>query len=253
MKKRNKIIAVCASVFAVISVATVGFATWLVGVTQTSLGLGVETQVDSVQNETQYVEATVAEGTKITVAEKEEHKRTGKNIVGASANDGEAAIQVDENALTFSFELITVRIGKNATTPPTKVVITLDNEKSTANQVTQNLMTETYRPALEEGNYWTYLALEPITLTLSTDFNPTDSDTYTTYTLKEENKLVQLSWGTFFGGDEPTNPVAYYNGLVDDQGFEELLNMSDHASAELTKMNEVLSAGTLTINVALQV
>ena len=249
MKKRNKIIAACASVFAVISVATVGFATWLVGVTQTSLGLGVQTQVDSVQNETQYVEATVAEGTKITVAEKEEHKRTGKNIVGASKNVGEAAIQVGENALTFSFESITVRIGKNATTPPTKVVITLDDEKSTVNQVTDNLMTVTYRPALKEENYWTYLALEPITLTLGTDFDASDSDTYRTYTLKEEKKLVQLSWGTFFGN---TNPVAYYNGLVKAQGFEELLNMSDHASAELKKMNEVLSAGTLTINVALQ-
>ena len=251
MKKRNKIIAACASVFAVISVATVGFATWLVGVTQTSLGLGVQTQVDGVQNETQYVEAKVAEGTKITVAEKEAHERTGKNIVGASANDGEAAIQVDINALTFSFESITVRIGKNATTPPTKVVITLDDEKSTVNQVTENTMTETYRPALKEGSYWTYLALKPITLTLSTEFDSksSDSDTYTTYTLKEGKKLVQLSWGTFFGNK---NPVAYYNGLVKEQGFDELLKMSEHASAELTKMNEVLSAGTLTINVALQ-
>lgn len=249
MKKRNKIIAACASVFAVISVATVGFATWLVGVTQTSLGLGVQTQVDGVQNETQYVEAKVAEGTKITVAEKEAHERTGKNIVGASANDGEAAIQVDKNALTFSFESIIVRIGKNATTPPTKVVITLDDEKSTVNQVTENLMTETYRPALEEESYWTYLALEPITLTLGTDFDPKDSDTYTTYTLKEDKKSVQLSWGTFFGNK---NPVAYYNGLVNNQEFDKLLEMSEHASAELTKMNEVLSAGTLTINVALQ-
>lgn len=251
MKKRNKIIAACASVFAVISVATVGFATWLVGVTQTSLGLGVQTQVDGVQNETQYVEAKVAEGTKITVAEKEAYVRTGKNIVGASANDGEAAIQVDKNALTFSFESVTVRIGKNATTPPTKVVITLNDEKSTVNQVTEteNLMAETYRPALEEGNYWTYLALKPITLTLGTDFDPKDSDTYTTYTLKEGKKLVQLSWGTFF---ENKNPVAYYNGLVNNQEFDKLLEMSEHASAELTKMNEVLSAGTLTINVALQ-
>lgn len=253
MKKRNKIIAACASVFAVISVATVGFATWLVGVTQTSFGLGVQTQVDNVQNETQYVEAKVAEGTKITVAEKEAHIRTGKNIVGASANDGEAAIQVDKNALTFSFESVTVKIGKNATTPPTKVVITLNDEKSTVNQVTktENLMTETYRPALEEGNYWTYLALEPITLTLSTDFDSksSDSDTYTTYTLKEGKKLVQLSWGTFFGNK---NPVAYYNGLVNNQEFDKLLEMSEHASAELKKMNEVLSAGTLTINVALQ-
>lgn len=250
MKKRNKIIAACASVFAVISVATVGFATWLVGVTQKSLGLGVETQVDSVQNETQYVEAKVAAGTKITVAEKEEHERTGKNIVGASANEGGAAIQVDANALTFSFESITVRIGDNATTPPTKVVITLDDEKSTVNQVTDNKMGTKYRSALTgTPNYWTYLKLDPVTLTLAENFVAQDNESYTTYTLEDDFKKIQLGWGTFFNNK---NPVAYYNGLVGSETFEDLLVMSDHASAELTKMNQVLSTGTLTINVALQ-
>lgn len=250
MKKRNKIIAACASVFAVISVATVGFATWLVGVTQKSLGLGVETQVDSVQNETQYVEAKVAAGTKITVAEKEERKRTGKNIVGASANEGEAAIQVDANALTFSFKSITVRIGDNATTPPTKVVITLDDEKSTVNQVTDNKMGTKYRSALTgTSNYWTYLKLDPVTLTLAENFVAQDNESYTTYTQEDDFKKIQLGWGTFFNNN---NPVAYYNGLVGSETFEDLLVMSDHASAELTKMNQVLSTGTLTINVALQ-
>lgn len=251
MKKRNKIIAACASVFAVISVATVGFATWLVGVTQKSLGLGVETQVDSVQNETQYVEAKVAAGTKITVAEKEEHERTGKNIVGASANvDDGGTIKVDKDALTFSFESITVRIGDNATTPPTKVVITLDNEKSTANQVTDNKMGTKYRSALTgTPNYWTYLKLDTVTLTLAENFVAQDNESYTTYTLEDDFKKIQLGWGTFFNNK---NPVAYYNGLVGNETFEDLLVMSDHASAELLKMNEVLSTGSLTINVALQ-
>lgn len=255
MKKRNKIIAGCASVFAVVSVATVGFATWLVGVTQTSVGLGVKTQVDSVQNDTQYVEAKVTEGTKITVAEKAEHVRVGKNIVGASKNASSSVIKVDANALSFSFESITVRIGKSATTPPTKVVITLNDEESTVNQVTENTMGIEYRSAITGSpDYWTYLRLDTVTLTLAGDFTAQDNGSYTTYTLKDGSKKIQLQWGTFF---ENQNPVSYYNGLVSDETFEELLDMSGDASAELTKMNDVLTGdeetpATLTFNIALQ-
>ena len=255
MKKRNKIIAGCASVFAVVSVATVGFATWLVGVTQTSVGLGVKTQVDSVQNDTQYVEAKVTEGTKITVAEKAAHVREGKNIIGASENDSSSVIKVDANALSFSFESITVRIGKSATTPPTKVVITLNDEESTVNQVTENTMGIEYRSALTGSpDYWTYLRLDTVTLTLAGDFTAQDNGSYTTYTLKDGSKKIQLQWGTFF---ENQNPVSYYNGLVSDETFEELLDMSGDASAELTKMNDVLTGdeetpATLTFNIALQ-
>lgn len=255
MKKRNKIIAGCASVFAVVSVATVGFATWLVGVTQKSVGLGVVTQVDSVQNETQYVEAKVTEGTKITVAEKAAHVREGKNIIGASENDSSSVIKVDANALSFSFESITVRIGDNATTPPTKVVITLDDEKSTVNQVKENKMGTEYRSALTGSpDYWTYLRLDPVTLTLAGNFTAQDNGSYTTYTLKDDSKKIELGWGTFFN---KTNPVVYYNNLVSDETFEELLAMSDNASAELTKMNDVLTGdeetpAKLTFNIALQ-
>lgn len=250
MKITKKLVA-CLSAFAVVSVATVGFATWLVGVTQNSQDVFLTAQVDDVKyNETAFLEASIAQGTTIAIAEKEETPRGETTIVGTSTD--EDGITVNENALKFSFESLTVRLGKNLATKPTKVKVVIDNEATTANQVTTNTMTTKYRPALSGESYWTYLASnieipfdtegEDASFSVDTSSDPT----FDIYTLTKKD--YELSWGTFFGGDEPT---TFYNGLVDEQEFKELLTMSTNAYTELAAMNSALAGKTITLTVSL--
>ena len=250
MKITKKLVA-CLSAFAVVSVATVGFATWLVGVTQNSQNVFLTAQVDDVKNETAFLEASIAPGTTIAIAEKEVTPRGETTIVGTSTDkDG---ISVSKDALKFSFEKVEVRLGKSLATLPKSVKVTINNEKTAANQVKTNTMGETYRRALGAGTeYWTYLAAD-ITIPFTTEgeganftVDKESDGTFDIYKLK--NLDYELDWGTFFGGDEPT---VFYNGLVNEQEFKELLTMSTNAYTELAAMNKALAGQTITLTVSL--
>lgn len=248
MKKKNKIIVGCLSTLALVSVTTVGFATWLVGVTQTTQGLQANLQVDNVQNETIFVEAALSTN-EITVAEESAVDRTGKQIVGTKTNAEDEGIKVDTNALSFTFTSLTVRIGDSATNEPDQVEITIDNgdKKSTCNKVANegNKMGATYRTTAAP---WYYLDCD-VSIPLTEEyFTISDEGTYTTYTLNAKKMTYKLKWGSFFGGDRPT---TFYNGLVKNQKFEELLIMSNNAYTELSTMNTVLGSGTLDLLVSL--
>ena len=248
MKKKNKIIVGCLSALALVSVTTVGFATWLVGVTQTSQGLTANLEVDNVQNETIFVEAALSTN-KITVAEESAVDRTGKQIVGTKTNAEDEGIKVDTNALSFTFTSLTVRIGDSATNEPDQVEITIDNgdKKSTCNKVANegNIMGATYRTTAAP---WYYLDCDVAIPLTEEYFTISDEGTYTTYTLKAEKMTHKLKWGSFFGGNRPT---SFYNDLVKDQKFEELLTMSNNAYTELSTMNSTLGKGTLDLLVSL--
>lgn len=250
MKKINKILAGCMGCLAVVSVTSIGFATWLVGVTQNSLDLTIAAEVDSVQNQTQYVDAVLVPDQKIAVAEESVVNRDGKKIVGTAQNDGDG-IKVDANALSFKFESITVRIGDNVTGAPSKVKIELKDDKNEFNKVTANTMTETYRKTSSQGGlgYWTYLSFSTTIDLDSTNFDVSDEETYTEYTLKDpSSKTYKLNWGTYFGS---TRPTSFYNNLIADQEFNELLTMSQNAYSELDAMHKTLSGKQLTLSVSL--
>lgn len=255
MKKKNKIIVGCLSALALVSVTTVGFATWLVGVTQTSQGLTANLQVDNVQNETLFVEAKLTVGQVISVAEDTPVDRDGTKIVGTKSNgEKEGAIPVSEDALKFTLDSLTVRVGKNVTTQPTAVKIALDNSegKSAKNTTTTNKFTEAKR----QGTSWTYLAFEQ-TLNLSDTslFEKTgeddDSSTYVTYTLKEGKKEFKLGWGTYFAlSDGNKKPTDFYNSFTNGKDFTTLLNMSEQAHSELSQMYSALTGATIDLTVS---
>lgn len=253
MKKINKILAGCIGCLAVVSVSSIGFATWLVGVTQNSLDLTIAAEVDSVQNQTQYVDAVLVTGQTIAVAEESAVDRDGKKIVGTAQNDGNG-IKVDANALSFKFQSITVRIGDNVTDAPNKVKIELKDDKNTFIKVEEeedNKMGVTYRKTESQGGlgYWTYLSFSTTIDLDSTNFNVSDKETYTEYTLKDpSSKAYKLNWGTFFGGERPT---TFYNNLIAEQSFNELLTMSQNAYSELDAMYKAFYGQQLTLSVSL--
>lgn len=250
MKKINKILAGCIGCLAVVSVASIGFSTWLVGVTQNSLDLTITAEVDSIQNQTQYVDPVLVAGQKIAVAEETVVDRDGKKIVGTAQNDGDG-IKVDSNALSFKFESITVRIGDNVSNAPNKVKIELKDDKNDFIKVEENTMGETYRKTESKGGleYWTYLSFSTTIDLDSTNFNVNDQETYTEYTLKDpSSKTYKLNWGTYFGTNRPT---TFYNNLIAEQDFDTLLTMSQNAYSELDAMYKAFSGKQLTLSVSL--
>ena len=91
MKKSQKSKIVLCSILglAAISIGSVGFATWLVGVNKTNETLHVEAKVDNSKNDSIYLEAAIT-NTQFIVAEREEHnKKTDGGIVGAKKETGE--------------------------------------------------------------------------------------------------------------------------------------------------------------------
>lgn len=266
MKKRNKIIVGCVSALALVSVASVGLATWLVGVTQEAKDVSIKAEVDGVQNQTVYIDAALVENSTVKVAEDSPVPVEGTKIVGTATNDGESGIQVDTNALNFTFDNITIRVGSSATSTPNKVIIELDNKTSTCNQVKDeaNKIGDTYRKNTSNDSlgYWTYLAFRTEIAIDETNFTSNSEGEFTIYTWnghkvgesEEMSKTYKLERGTFFKNHEPTtfynDDVVSTNKVTD---FDDLLTLSNNAYSELDAMKKALTAegAGLTLKVSL--
>ena len=266
MKKRNKIIIGCVSALALVSVASVGLATWLVGVTQEAKDVPIKAEVDGVQNQIVYIDAALVANSTVKVAEDSPVPVEGTKIVGTATNDGESGIQVSADALNFTFDNITIRVGSSATKVPNKVIIELDNEASTCNQVkdTANSLGDTYRKNTSNDSvgYWTYLAFSTEIEINETNFASQTEGEFTTYTWngykvgesEEMSKTYKLEWGTFFSSHKPTTfyneDVVAKNKVTD---FDTLLSLSNNAYSELHAMQEALTAedAGLTLKVSL--
>ena len=266
MKKRNKIIVGCVSALALVSVASVGLATWLVGVTQEAKNVSIKAEVDGVQNQIVYIDAALVAGSTVKVAEDSPVPVEGTTIVGTAQNAGESGIQVSADALNFTFDNITIRVGSSATSVPDKVIIELDDKTSTCNQVKDeaNLLGDTYRD--NEGNdsvgYWTYLAFRTEIAIDGTNFSSRKEGEFTTYTWnghkvgegEEMSKTYKLGRGTFFNNHKPT---TFYNDDVVSKNkvtkFNDLLSLSNKAYSELDAMKDALTAegAGLTLKVSL--
>ena len=109
MKKSQKSKIVLCSILglAAISIGSVGFATWLVGVNKTEETLTVNAVVDNSQNDSIYLDVVTTQE-KFVVAESEAHTKLTGEIVGTQANSGKGAITFDANSLAFKFSMFFV-------------------------------------------------------------------------------------------------------------------------------------------------
>ena len=288
MKKSQKSKIVLCSILglAAISIGSVGFATWLVGVNKTTETLQLEAKVDDTKNDSIYLEATITSNS-FVVAERTEHdKKTQGGIVGASIN-AESDFTVNANALKFTFSSFKLSVGKGVTSTdyPKKVVVDFNSEvsenssayvDSTVSKIDEctyqkwNNGTSAYVSTaigddvrtLDEGETkFSYIKYhEEFNLEAEGVFTKTDKTTYWEYELINKNR--EFSWGSFFGGKSPVN---FYNDLYNVYNPStgdstknymtgaELFNFADKINAEIQGLNSPLGAGsakTLVINVA---
>ena len=266
MKKKNKIIIGAISAFTLVSVATIGFSSWVIGVQQQEVDVeGLKLSVDTVENDSVFLEVSLPANETVKICEPSKVTRTETtDIVGTSDSTASGGIGYSEDAMKFSLQTITLRVGKNVSSEeiPTGVKFTLPSEegKNTFNTVKTNEFASSEVDGWQDktgrsGSSWTYLALETtIALTEFTSDSETNSSaSYTTYTL--EDKQLTLLWGSFFGNasvsGENKKPTDFYNGLYNEASptpsFDILMEAATKATTELKAMNTAMTNKTITL------
>ena len=102
--QKSKIVILSILGLAAVSIGSIGFATWLVGVNKTTETLTVQAVVDNSQNDSIYLDVVTTQE-KFVVAESEAHTKLTGEIVGTQANSGKGAITFDANSLAFKKSL----------------------------------------------------------------------------------------------------------------------------------------------------
>ena len=267
--RKSKLVLFSVIGLAAVSIGTVGFATWVVGVQKKTESLTVTALVDNTKNSSVYLEAVV-EDSPVKVAETSIYPTSGSktkawDIVTAST-ESNAAITVDPNALQFKFTTLQYSYGNDATVPSKLTIELLEGESdNTANKVTTNEVGRTG----DSNSSWRYLKFKhEYTLNTSetnlaenklkvTEVNQ-DGKSFKKFTV--DNKIFTLEWGSYFND---TNPVSYYNSLsktnIHDKAevtdkVSAIFTLADQTYAEIAQMNKALTEGspTLTVKVTIE-
>ena len=269
MKKNNKRNLIILGSLATLTLASVGFATWIVGVQQLSKDNDLKLNVDTVKNNSIMLDASLSDNT-VTIAESEETADNASNIITAKKNAEGSAVQVDENALTFAFESITFKIGKgnDAAVLPTSININLlenennkvlaEGEKIIDKMNGENKVTEYKRKAAAPWTYVEYSETLDISFKEGSQIERNnctvkDDGNFYTYTVDLTKVNQKLSWGTFFRDEvdaQKTSPVTFYNNKFKaETDFNFKFDEANHVAEELTAMKTALT-NTFTLQLA---
>lgn len=242
---------------AIVSIATVGFSAWIVGLQQRETKSQTTINVDTVvTNDIQYLTATSASQTIVVAEQKVPESNSG--IITAkdlSKEDSPSGLTIDGNALKFSFDSIDVLLSEEAQTTNhfTGVKIELDD---TANSF---LTTKENKVGRSGSESWSYLTFVPVTLTFNKNFTRVEpgNDGYVEYNLNkstingetEDTTKLALSWGSYFNGD---SPVDYYNSIDrSSKSTTDLITLVENVNSELSIMNSTLNGKTITFKLSL--
>lgn len=271
MFKKKKIVLTSVLALAGVSLATVGFATWVVGLDKKDDTLHVQAVVDNSTNKSVFLDASI-KAENLIIAEKEAYSKIGENdIVKTEAssvdNGGDVAITVNANALKFTFETLQYFVGEGAK-PPTQMVIELVTQEGDAKNTLTTadcLMDDVVYRAKKDG--YTYLKLyQEIDLTTkTTNDRATKEDTQTYVIYDVTQKEYSFEWGTFFGnaaqktvdGAADVSPVKFYNTKANTRTEtgnalrRKLFDDSENINNELRTMKTNLT-GKLSVKVSLK-
>lgn len=182
--------------FGAVALLTTGFATWVIGVNQTSSDLEVGVTVDSAKNESVKFTANVKENDTLTLAE----DTTENNASGLQNN----IIKIEKGSATPDFTVVveyTVDIGSSL--KATGITFTMTPIAATSS------LTSTEVPSGLEDRGTNYIEFAETDSTQYTyDF---DSDITSDSPTKQGEVTLTFEWGNFFGD---TTPTGYYNNLT---------------------------------------
>ncbi len=255
MKKKGLLLGLIS--LTTISLAGVGFATWVVGVTKREDKGNLNVEVDEVKNDSVYLTATFAKDAKVAIAEtKDVSKPEGYGLVSVNDNStNKQGLALNENALKFSFSELKYVVGNAISDDATPKYLKLelkdeDNKFNVVSSENIKLTDEKGSRPVKKDPTLNYLYFkEYVDLTKEEAVTSVTSNSSTTYTLA--NKEFKLLWGNFFGnttftsGTTNNEPSTYYNNLykdVENPSYDTLLDASTKAYQELEAMKSVLTA-----------
>lgn len=266
--RKSKLVLFSVIGLAAVSIGTVGFATWVVGVQRTEVGLQLSAKVDDTQNKSIMLEAVINPDYEFKVAETEEHNTISNNDLVVTGNSKVNSIGFDINAMKFQFSTLQFSCG-DAATKPSKLTLKLATDGG-ANSF--NTVTVSKLDGERTDGPWTYLSLD-YTLSLVYDGDSKNvtakqkvgSESYTTYEI--DTKTFDMHWGTFFGNESyannNTSPLKYYNSISNkkENGSgpyvydtpSELFTLADNIHSEISTMNSVLNASSNTLQILVKV
>ncbi|MDY4183538.1 MAG: hypothetical protein SOX92_04545, partial [Candidatus Onthovivens sp.] len=194
--KKSKIVLFSVIGLAAVSIGTVGFATWVVGVQRTEVGLQLSAKVDDTQNKSIMLEAEINTGYEFKVAETKEHNTITNNDLVVTGNSGPNSIGFNSEAMKFQFSKLQFSCGEAATKPESLTLKLATDGANSFNTVKANKLV-----GERTGSSWTYLSLD-YTLTLVYDGSSKnvtaiakeeEGQSYTTYEI--DTKIFDMHWG----------------------------------------------------------
>ncbi|MDD7288055.1 MAG: hypothetical protein PUG89_10500 [Succinivibrio sp.] len=247
--KKSKLVLFSVLGLAAISIGTVGFATWAVGVQRKEASLTLTAVVDNTVNDSVILEATINSSKQFIVADKIEVNKNNDEIIGTSK--GEGTVGYSPDALKFSFETLQYSVGRSVTSLPQKMIIELveDIETNAKNYVAAegNKIGTTFRT--NDNAPWTYLKFKQEITLDSASYTVQNYDSYDTYVINTKDYV--MSFGSFF--NNKNSICEYYNGLsYSALTASDIFKLTNNIKAELDTMKTVLSSGSLTVKVTIQ-
>lgn len=206
--------------FGSIALLTTGFATWVVGVQNTTDEGEVTVTVETTENNYVNLEMKLSDSA-ITLGETSSIAAGAGVIVSTSQTVG--------GDLAIKFSEITIEIGDNVSSKYDTIEFSIVSEN---NLVEEGSFGTEIRPASESG--WTYLTAptsikfkEGGTFTLAEDGAPNTKK----YKLTASDGLgVSFTWGSFFGN---VSPATFYNNNYE--------SLSKNLSDSIQKINKEMS------------
>ena len=99
--RKSKLVLFSVIGLAAVSIGTVGFATWVVGVQRTEVGLQLSAKVDDTQNKSIMLEAVIDTTHTFKVAETQKHDTITGNDLVVTGSSGSNSIGFDIKAMKF--------------------------------------------------------------------------------------------------------------------------------------------------------
>lgn len=229
--------------FASVTLIATGFATWVVGNQVTAADGSVNVTVDTAQNNSVELTATLGDNS-LTIAEAYD-----SNKVNDPVHVQNKDAKTPDFAITFSD--ITVNMGQAyyeshsnfrlefALAAPSETVATDVTAKNTVDDKA-DLINQ------RNGASYTYIDIDSNSKEKSITITPTQDGGNYACTLSDTT--INFTWGTFFGGKAPTD---YYNGLIKGKNLENNYDNLTKITNELNAMSAAFTnkEGNATLNI----
>lgn len=259
--RKNKIILGALSGAAVISLASVGFAQWQIGLIKNEENKNIDVAVDTFSEETCYLNVTTAANTKINLGEvKAIDKGNGIGYEVVESNKANLQITITDFTLAISNT-------NNDKTPSLTFKLSVETEPAGKSLTTTIAGEDVFERTPGVGSY---IGLEQ-TIKLENFKTPScftldkTVEGYTIYKLNDNLKTFNFKWGSVFGNTVDaekglvtggTNtPASFYQNKITaaagdtEEALKNQLKMLNQVQKDLTAMHSALDGAKLKLTI----